>query len=228
VGYNQDYFTYQWGFLWTRDTITQFGGSWVPTSINAISNTGEMVGQDGVPFNVFFGHATSWSQNGTAVNLATLDGGTDITAYSSSATAVNDVGQVVGWSTTTPISFFFSGCDGRQGSGCPVHAVRWAAGGAIRDLGTLSGDTNSIATKINLFGQVIGSSGNTLVSDVWPTLLTKVPGRPFIWTERSGMRDLNTLIPPNSGWVRRLGSNRRIGNTKRAAARLLVNAYESV
>ena len=28
-----------------------------------------------------------------------------------------------------------------------------------------------------------------------------VIGRPFIWTERSGMRDLNTLVRGNSKWV---------------------------
>ena len=72
----------------------------------------------------------------------------------------------------------------------------------MRDLGTLPGDTSSAAVKINLFGQVIGSSGNSLYDqNLGANSPFHVIGRPFIWTERSGMRDLNTLIPRNSGWV---------------------------
>jgi probable HAF family extracellular repeat protein len=198
VGYNQDYETYQWGYLWSGNTITQFGGSWSPTSINAINNTGRMVGQDAVPWNLFFGHATSWSQDGSITDLATLDGETDIFAYSSAANAVNDLGQVVGWSTTTSMSRFegFGGCNG-----CPIHAVLWAAGGAIRDLGTLPGDTNSLAAKINFFGQVIGSSGNAFDSFGYEPPSLVVTGHPFIWTKFSGMQDLNRLIPAKSGWI---------------------------
>ncbi len=191
---------FDWGFLWTSaDGIVLLGSSWRPTSVNGISNTGLMVGQDGNIGSVGLGHATSWN-NGTTTDLATLDGSTN----NSSAKGVNDVGQGVGWSTTTPISFPYDGaCDGDQGSGCPVHAVLWTAGGAIRDLGTLPGDTNSVATKINFFGQAIGSSGNTFVfhEGLNPDLAHEVLGRPFIWSEDSGMRDLNTLIRGNSGWV---------------------------
>jgi len=72
-------------------------------------------------------------------------------------------------------------------------------------LGTLPGDTFSAALKISLFGQLIGSSGNTLVflysdgagAELYPVVI----GRPFIWSEHRGMRDLNTLIRANSGWV---------------------------
>ncbi len=182
---------------WPSDTFPACGFSVSATGMN--SNTGLMVGQDGNIGSVGLGHATSWN-NGTTTDLATLDGSTN----NSSAKGVNDVGQVVGWSTTTPISFPYDGaCDGDQGSGCPVHAVLWTAGGAIRDLGTLPGDTNSVATKINFFGQAIGSSGNTFVfhEGLNPDLAHEVLGRPFIWSEDSGMRDLNTLIRGNSGWV---------------------------
>jgi uncharacterized membrane protein len=72
----------------------------------------------------------------------------------------------------------------------------------MRDLGSLAADASSAAVRINLFGQVIGSSGETVYSwDEFPTSPFEVIGRPFIWTERSGMRDLNTLIPQTSGWV---------------------------
>jgi hypothetical protein len=73
------------------------------------------------------------------------------------------------------------------------------------DLETLPGDTLSAASNINFFGQAIGSSGNTTaplpyyVADLAGPIT--VIGRPFIWSQRSGMRDLNTLISANSGWV---------------------------
>lgn len=80
-----------------------------------------------------------------------------------------------------------------------MHAVFWSADGTIRDLGTPPGDAFSVAAKINLFGLVIGTSGNTVRSRMFG--LPVAVGRPFIWSERSGMRDLNTLIRGNSSWV---------------------------
>lgn len=192
---------YDWGFLWTgADGIILFGSSWRPTSANAISNTGQIVGQSGVVGSIGLGSATSWN-NGTTTVLPTLNGSTD-DLNNSSANGVNDLGEIVGWSTTASISFPYDPiCNGNQGSGCPVHAVLWTRGGVIRDLGTLPGDTNSIATKINFFGQVIGSSGNTFVFHESSLPLAEVPGRPFIWSKRLGMRELNTMIRGNSKWV---------------------------
>jgi hypothetical protein len=57
-----------------------------------------------------------------------------------------------------------------------------------------------MAVGINYFGQVIGSSGNFLES-LGPGGTLTVVGRPFLWTERKGMQDLNTLIRSGSGWV---------------------------
>jgi hypothetical protein len=45
---------------------------------------------------------------------------------------------------------------------------------------------------INLFGKVIGNSGNTTGFEVI--------GQPFIWSANKGMQDLNMLIPV-SDWV---------------------------
>jgi uncharacterized membrane protein len=72
----------------------------------------------------------------------------------------------------------------------------------MQDLGTLPGDTLSVAQKVNFFGQIIGSSGNTAVwQDGVAGEMIQVIGRPFIWSEHSTMKDLNALIPANSGWV---------------------------
>ncbi len=186
----------QWGFVWTKAKgMSLFGGSWVPTFAQAINTSGLIVGQNSVDdldgTTAFIGHATSW-KNGVGTDLGTLGGGPDVLDYASAANGVNDRGQVVGWSATTPVSF----------AGSPVHAVIWNARTGLTDLGTLPGDTSSAALKINYFGQVIGSSGNSLYAFPFDQPLPfEVTGRPFIWWQGAGMQDLNHLIPANSGWV---------------------------
>ncbi len=196
VGFNyQIGTTFQDGFLWTKDSgMTLTIGNWPPTSIGDISNTGEIVGQVDTR-GEWIGWATSW-KNGVRTDLGALGpvNTTQVADYSSLAAGVNDWGLVVGWSTTVP-SFYCIPCQ--------IHAVLWTRTGEIRDLGTLSGDSQSLATKVNFFGQVIGSSGKTLVQngfDYEPPVFDVI-GRPFIWTESSGMQDLNSLIRGNSGWV---------------------------
>lgn len=194
VGYDEIYLNdYQFGFLWTRaNGMTLFGDSWPPTFANKISNTGQIVGQNSDNLTWGIGHATWW-KSGVATDLGTLGGGPAVLDFASSANGVNDIGQVVGWSTTTSVSGgAFGWC------GAPTHAVMWAGSAGISDLGTLPGDTLSAALKISFFGQVIGSSGNSATCGISHY---EVFGRPFIWTARSGMQDLNTLISAGSGWV---------------------------
>lgn len=188
IGYT-GFGSYSYAALWTSGNgMTVFGDSWPITAANGVNNIGQIVGQDATNelFTFGLGHATSW-KSGAATDLGTLGGGADVVDYSSSANGVNDLGQVVGWSDIEP---YFS--DG------PIHAVLWSSSGTIRDLGTLPGDTLSSAARINFFGQVIGSSGDTF-SFQGDTLT--VIGRPFIWSTHTGMEDLNTLISTNSGWV---------------------------
>jgi hypothetical protein len=193
---------FQWGFQWTSTRgMTLFGSTFPPTWVNGVINGGQIVGQTGI----FIGQATSWT-GGVATTLADLGGG--VADFSSSANGTNDRGEVVGWSTTVPL---VSDCY-LDLTGCPMHAVLWTRSGAISDLGTLPGDTFSIASNINnCFGQVIGSSGNTLGSQVAGGTggsgyqgnegAIAVIGRPFIWSAKTGMQDLNTRIPAGSGWV---------------------------
>jgi len=192
---------YEWGFYWTSAVgMTLIGVTFPPTMVNGVSNTGQIVGQTGI----FIGQATSWKK-GVATTLMDLSGGTE-SDYISTANGVNDLGQVVGWSTTIPLN---PDCYSDL-TACPMHAVRWTRSGEISDLGTLSGDTFSTASNISFFGQVIGSSGNTLGFQVagapggagWqggPPIA--VIGRPFTWSSRGGMQDLNTLIPTGSSWI---------------------------
>ena len=180
---------FQWGILWTpSEGMSLLGWGW-ETFPNQISNTGQIVGESGEGFQT----ATSW-KDGVATSLGGLPGN----FLSSVASGVNDQGQVVGWSINVTEDY----------SDRHVRAVMWTREGMIRELGTLSGDTESIAKKINMFGIVIGDSGTDYIPEppitgYGPTIEgpVEVVGRPFIWSERTGMRNLNTLIPQNSGWV---------------------------
>jgi uncharacterized membrane protein len=193
---------WQFGFYWTNSGgISRFGGSFPPTSANAISDSNEIVGQnssslfDPICCGLGLNHATWW-KNSTMTDLGTL-GGSNGESYASAANGVNGLGQVVGWSNTLPVPGPNPG-DCYYGS--PTDAVLWDPGGKIFDLGTLPGDAFSTASSINLLGQIIGSSGNTAICDYGVSPL-QVIGRPFIWTRSGGMQDLNTLISPESGWV---------------------------
>src|SRR5947207_4028599 len=75
------------------------------------------------------------------VDLGTLGGTT------SSASAVNASGQVVGESS----------------SGDGIRAFSWTAAGGMVDLGTLGGD--SVAFAVNASGQVVGHSGDDPVQE---------------------------------------------------------------
>jgi probable HAF family extracellular repeat protein len=92
------------------------------------------------------------------VDLGTLGGG------QSEATAINDMGQVVGYSQVE---------DGKH------HAFLWS-GGAMTDLGTLGGK-ESFAEAINIEGEVVGYA--LTEADVWHA---------FLWS-RGHMVDLGTL-----------------------------------
>jgi len=196
VGYDVGPDFYMFALLWTSaQGMTSFGDTWPPSAANGVNNMGQIVGQDAT-FELWEagnGLATSWT-NGVATDLGTL-GGADVVNYSSAANGVNDLGQVVGWSTTTPVR-----CYPPNEETCPMHAVLWTRSETILDLGTLPGDTLSTALKINLFGQVIGSSGNSMSLSQHLATITVI-GRPFVWSEHSEMADLNTLIRSGSGWV---------------------------
>jgi probable HAF family extracellular repeat protein len=108
-------------------------------------------------------HAVLW-QDGTPTDLKNF-GGTVL----NTADAINDRGQVVGFSALT--------------GNTTLHAFLWTASTGIQDLGTLPGDTLSEALGINNRGQIVGGSCDASFNC-----------RAFIW-EKGVMRDLNTLIP---------------------------------
>jgi probable HAF family extracellular repeat protein len=92
----------------------------------------------------------------------------------SEAIWLNDAGDVVG-SADLPGSHLH-------------HAIFWGHG-KIHDLGTVSGDPCSRGRGMNARGQVVGGS-----SDCANFL------HAFLWEEGGPMLDLNTVIPPGSGF----------------------------
>jgi probable HAF family extracellular repeat protein len=95
------------------------------------------------------------------------------------AFAINDSGIIVGNADTS---------SGR-------HAVLWNNKGRIRDLGTFRGGGGGTAFGVNDLDQIVGY------------LTTSSNDRhAFIWSRKTGIQDLNDLIPANSGWVLVWGS----------------------
>lgn len=86
---------------------------------------------------------------------------------------VNDEGTIVG--------------SAEMECGC-WRAVVWRPGKKVEALGSLGG-CYSQANSINLSGVIVG----------WGRLPTGC-SHAFVWDERGGMRDLNRLIAPDSGW----------------------------
>ena len=100
----------------------------------------------------------------TITDLGVLDG------PSSYATAMNNLGQVVGYADTyTEYS----------------HAFLYAGSGPLLNLGSFGGDYSvSVATAINNSGMVVGYSNSSGSGE---------PTRAFLYTQSGGMQDLGTL-----------------------------------
>ena len=158
VGNSEGFFTHAFRTAPNRpinpatDDIGSLGGP--ITEALGINDSGQAVGESliiGAPIPLTF-HAFRTAPN-RPINPATDDLGTlgGLGGDESSASGINDSGQVAGWATT----------------GGKVHAFRTAANSPINpatdDIGTLGGG-GSEALGINAFGQVVGDSlitGNT-------------------------------------------------------------------
>ena len=174
----------------------------------------------------------------TVIDLGTLPGGA-----SSSASAVNESGQVVG--TSIP-----------PGPSGYNHAFLWQ-NGVTSDLGTLGGN-NSVAADINNAGQIVGSAApagvtfhhavlwqNGAINDLgtlggdrssarainnlgqivgYSRIANDDPNdfHSFVW-ENGVMYDLFALLPANSGWAPELDLGIDINDNGQIVGRGLVN-----
>ncbi|MDO8458129.1 MAG: PKD domain-containing protein [Burkholderiaceae bacterium] len=166
--------------------------------------------------------------DGTGVqDLGTLGG-----AYSSAST-VNDLGQVVGWAYTVSgegHAFLWTQAGGMvdlgtlggpssggaavNGSGQVVgysdtasgniHAFSWTQTGGMVDLGTLGG-RNSVAYAVNDSGQVVGYANPAIGEHA------------FSWTQAGGMVDLGTLGGLHGGGIAVTGSGQVVGYSTTAS-----------
>jgi probable HAF family extracellular repeat protein len=136
----------------------------------AINKTQQVVGQAYFNESGTKYHGFRWSKKAGWRNLGTLPGG-----QNSIADWINDAGVIVGASNST-----------KHPDGVAVY---WDSSGKIHTIGTLLGGTTSYAGYISDSGVVVGES--TISSgDV----------HAFIWTNKTGLRDLNKMIPRTSGW----------------------------
>ena len=173
------------GFRWQNNQMTALppfpgGFSSYATSVN---NLGQVVGwaENGVAdptcvnlgnniYQVLQFRAAIWQPDGTMQELPPLPGDS-----TSAATAINDLGQVVGISGDCFIAVGFSSAR---------HAVLWQNGVPI-DLGNIGGDAWNTPTAINNHGTIIGFANTA------PGLAKTFQA--FIWTAAGGMKSLGTL-----------------------------------
>ena len=140
-------------------SITGADVTGLPFAGVAINDAGQVAGTAG-------SHAALYTPGQGVQDLGTL-GGTVSVAY-----ALNELGQVVGYSTTAT---------GAR------HAFRWTPGTGMQDLGTLDGGTSTTARGINDLGQVVGEVTLPPVAPLQPAK------HAFLWTPGQGMQDLGTL-----------------------------------
>ncbi|MEA5508129.1 PEP-CTERM sorting domain-containing protein [Halotia wernerae UHCC 0503] len=159
------------GWLWQNGIKTGLNSPDNPSlSLSEINNLGQIVGTSFAlsqhPINDF--NAVVLTPDQQVIELPALNGSSQSTGYD-----INNKSQVVGYSDD--------------------EAVLWSDGDVL-GLGILGSNVNtgSVATGINDLGQIVGFS--TISEASFPTY-----GRhAFLWDGQ--LKDLNNLIPPNSGW----------------------------
>jgi probable HAF family extracellular repeat protein len=212
--------------LWQNGSVTDLGslGASAFSSSQAfgINNLGEVVG--GSTNSSGITEAFLW-QNGSMTTLGALPGVVLQKYHSdlSSADAINDTGEIVGWSTTaasaqhavlwqngviSDLGVLSGGSNstasainknglivgGSDTAQGDYHAVQWL-NGIISDLGTLAGFANSRAEAVNASGIIVGQ-----VYNIDPNTYAVTTADAVIW-QNGTLIDLNSLLPAYSGWV---------------------------
>jgi probable HAF family extracellular repeat protein/T5SS/PEP-CTERM-associated repeat protein len=188
-------------FLWQNGSMQDLGtlGGGIVSIAFGINNSGQVVGHSDT--SAYQLHAFLW--NGGMTDLGTLSGGDASWGY-----GINDNGQAVGGSRIAAYPDI------------TAHAFLWSGG--MQDLGTL-GWKHSIAYGINDNGQVVGRLANddqTWNAFLWNggmqglggtqstaadinndgLIVGESGGQAVLW-ENGQLKNLNSLIDANSGWV---------------------------
>jgi probable HAF family extracellular repeat protein len=171
-------------FLWNGknmvDLLTLGGNNSLAYVIN---DSGFIVGQSDITtaldptFGIPQFHGFLWAR-GHIKGLGEIFGG-----HFNTATGINDRGEIVG---AADLAGDLAG-----------HAFI-IQDGLLTDLGTVPGDTNSGAANLNNRGQVVGISGS-VAQGIPPASAYVCPCHATLW-ENGKATDLNTVIPPDSGW----------------------------
>jgi probable HAF family extracellular repeat protein len=145
-----------------------------------INDEGETVGISGSCANTLIPpvsagpHAVLWEKDGSVHDLGNLGGTIDPTllGVGNAALAINNRGEVVG---TSPLA-----------GNIINHAFLWTKATGMRDIGTIPGDSTSVALANNDRGEIVGSSFDA-------------DGNPRAFVRQNGvMTDLNTLVPTDT------------------------------
>ena len=174
--------------LWNHGMISDLGtlgapGSSLFSAAQDINDLGQVIGesQEDNVVNPLLGFAaffpTLWNR-GVATKLA----GEPSYSVGGDGFAINNKSQVVGRLAVPDPT-----------EGLIAHAYFWEAG-AMQDLGIPNGlgDDNSQANSLNDNGQVVGASGVGFIESY-------APNHALLW-QNGVWSDLNTLVPPNSGY----------------------------
>jgi len=173
--------------LWDRGAITDLGtlasspNPAITSFANGINDLGQIVGGSQVTDvpNPILGfppyHAAIWYKGAITDLGPGPEGGIGSAGYN-----INNRGQAVGR---------FALPDPKEGA--VAHAFLWQAG-VMQDLGVPAGDDNSEANSLNDRGQIVGDSGVGFIESY-------TPDRALVWGNGAWI-DLNTLIPPDSGY----------------------------
>lgn len=182
---------YQWKYVpgddnWLVTVLPPLPGD-SEAAANGINESGVVIGFSGDSAAPYL-HACQWI-GGVPSLLPDLGGNHSI------GMAINAAGHFAGYSRT---------------AGGAYRAYYFDGATAV-NLGTLPGYAYSTATQLNDSGTVIGFAFNGSTEDlIYPFWYPNPNHRAFIW--KSGvMYDVNTLIPPGSGWTS-LESLQRINN----------------
>ena len=174
------------GFLWDRGTLVDLGTLGGSTSFPfGINNSGLVIGQADTTtaLDPLFGiptfHGFRWDR-GVLRDLGEIFGG-----HFNYAQSVNERGDIVGAADLA--------------GDLTAHAFM-IRNASLIDLGVAPGDTNSAAFGVNNRGQVVGISALFIDPPPAPPSINFLcPCHAAIWQDGAAT-DLNTLIPPGSGW----------------------------